>query len=117
MFGKGDVVTFSASPVIKLAEYQYLKPQATVTRTLQGTDQVMIANELDAIKTDLRTALLQSLLTELEFDNEVALAVAECETIEEIAAWAMKEMGYGAQGQDGKKKASQKGPGKKPRKK
>jgi hypothetical protein len=116
MFGKGDVVTFSASPVIKLADYQYLKPQATVTRTLQGTDQVMIANELDAIKTDLRYALLQSLLTELEFDNEIASVLAECETLEEIAAWAMKEMGYGPQGEDGKKNGSQKGPGKKPRK-
>lgn len=76
-FQPGQRVTLSANPTIQLAEYQYLKPMASVTFEIGDDPEQDIAEGRAA----LRRALYESIRTDLGLRNEIQNYIADNEEL------------------------------------
>lgn len=68
LFRKGQRVTLSTNPTIKLGKYEFLKPMASVTFEISDDPESDLREGTRA----LREAIYQSMLTDLGVRNEIA---------------------------------------------
>lgn len=77
-FRTGQRITLSASPTIQLAEYQYLKPMASITITV-GDDP---ESDIEDAREGLQRAIYESIRVELGIRNDIQEFLAETEEID-----------------------------------
>jgi len=90
-FKKGQRVTLSANPTIKLTKYEFLKPMASVTFAIGDDPEESVAQGERA----LRQAIFRSMVLDLDIRNELAEFLGDEDNdvdTESLAAFLLKKV-------------------------
>jgi hypothetical protein len=93
MLRPGDIVVVSLNPTVKLAEFQYAKPQVSLQRRL-GVDPKADVREMQSELVDL---YWKALFQELLLLNGVYERIGKCESVQEIMAILQQEQAHAVQ--------------------
>ena len=107
MLKQGDIITLTSNPTIQIADYQYIKAGASVTRTIESDNPSEIAAEFAALEAHLKKMVFVAIAREIEI-MDGCYEVVGGGTLEGLLEYCKKEIGDGESAPKGNGKAGKK---------